>query len=181
MGAAEIEEDGSRWVTLSPRTATPAVLEAMAAFQPLDHPAGAAAARFLNEEAVVNHTMTRTHLLIDRDRVEGFVSLCSGSVRLSRRSIRSLGLRTTIRTMPAVVLTWVARDRDSSVSGQELVETAFGLARESAENIGVAAFVLDPWDERVAEMWRSEPYPFRDSEQRRRGRPPRLWAPLDPS
>jgi hypothetical protein len=169
-----------KWVTVSPETVTPELTEAMAAFQPLDCPAGAAAAHFLNEDAVVNATMTRTHLLIADNRVEGFISLCSGSVELSERSIRSLVLRTTIKTMPAIVLTWVARDRESSITGLELVETAFALARETAETIGVAAFVLDPWDEKVAEIWRNEPYPFRDSEQKRRRKPPRLWAPLDP-
>jgi hypothetical protein len=82
--------------------------------------------------------------------------------------------------MPATVLTWVARHREGSTSGLELVETAFALARESAENIAVAAFVLDPWDEKVAEIWRTDPYPFRDSEQKRTKKPPRLWTPLNP-
>ena len=151
----------------------------MNAFKSLDCPAGKAAAKFLRDEAVVNSVMTRTHLLVADDRVEGFISLCSGSVKLSERSIRSLGIRTTRKTMPAVLLTWVARQRESSTTGLELVETAFALARESAKNIGVAAFVLDPWDEKVADIWRSAPYPFRNSEQKRKGKPPRLWAPLD--
>lgn len=128
----------------------------------------------------MNSAMSRTHLLIGDGQVEGFVSLCSGSVRLSKRSIRSLGLRTTITTMPAIVLTWIARHREGSTTGLELIETASALARESAENIGVAAFVLDPWDERVANVWRNDPYPFRDSEQRPKGKPPRLWTPLEP-
>lgn len=169
-----------RWVRLTSRTTDPALTDAMNAFRPLGFPAGEAAAEFLKNEAVVNSAMTRTHLLVAESRIEGFVSLCSGSVKLSERSIRSLGLRTTIKTMPAIVLTWVARHRASSTTGLELVETAFALARESAHNIGVAAFVLDPWDEKVADVWRSAPYPFRDSEQKRKGKPPRLWAPLDP-
>jgi hypothetical protein len=152
----------------------------MNAFESLDFPAGEAAAEFLRDEAVVNSVMTRTHLLVADNRVEGFISLCSGSVRLSERSVRSLGLRTTRKTMPAILLTWVARHHESSTTGLELVETAFALASESAENIGVAAFVLDPWDEKVADIWRSAPYPFRDSEQKRKGKPPRLWTPLDP-
>jgi hypothetical protein len=153
----------------------------MSAFQSLDCPAGTAAAAFLKHDALVNSAMTRTHLYVSDNRVEGFISLCSGSVRLSERSIRSLGLRTTIKTMPATLMTWVARHRESLITGLELVETAFALARESAENIGVAAFVLDPWDEKVADIWRSDPYPFRDSEQKPKGKPPRLWTPLDPS
>jgi hypothetical protein len=108
----------------------------MNTFQPLDYPAGKAAGEFLSHEALVNSAMTRTHLLVSDNRVEGFISLCSGSVQLSERSIRSLGLRTAIRTMPAVVLTWVARHRESPGRGLELVETAFALARESTEHRG---------------------------------------------
>ncbi|HET8862296.1 MAG TPA: hypothetical protein VFM94_03500 [Solirubrobacterales bacterium] len=175
-----VAQPANRWVRLSRQTATPELIEAINTFEPLDFPAGKAAAGFLKDEAVVNSTMTKTHLLVAENRVEGFISLCSGSVKLSERSIRSLGLRTTIRTMPAIVLTWIARHRGSSTTGLELVETAFGLARESAENVGVAAFVLDPWDAKVADIWRNAPYPFRDSEQKRKGKPPRLWTPLDP-
>lgn len=171
----------TRWVTLTPSTATPELIDLMNSFQALNHPAGEAVSKFLKDEAIVNAPMTRTHLLVSDTRIEGFISLCSGSVRLSERSIRSLGLRTTIKTIPAVVLTWVARHRGSSTSGLDLVETAFALARESSRNIGVAAFVLDPWDGKVAEIWRNEPYPFRDSEQKRRKKPPRLWTPLDPN
>jgi hypothetical protein len=183
-GAQSARTEASRsigqWVRLSHSTASPKLIKAMDAFESLDFPAGDAAASFLKEEAVVNSAMTRTHLLVTDDRVEGFISLCSASVKLSERSIRSLGLRTTIKTMPATLLTWVARHRESSTSGLELVETAFALARESAKNIAVAAFVLDPWDEKVAEIWRKEPYPFRDSEQKRTKKPPRLWTPLNP-
>lgn len=173
-------ESASRWVRLSPRTVSSELINAMNKFESLDSPAGNAATKFLKDEAIVNSVMSRTHLLVADQRVEGFISLCSGSVRLSERSIRSLGLRTTIKTMPAIVLTWVARHREGSATGLELVETAFALARESAENIGVAAFVLDPWDERVATIWRNAPYPFRNSEQKRKGKPPRLWTPLEP-
>ncbi len=169
----------TKWVTLAPDTA-PELADAMQTFQSLDCDAGDAATQFLKDDALVNFAMTRTHLLVSDTRVEGFISLCSGSVQLSARSVRSLGLRTTIRTMPAVVLTWIARHHESSTTGLELIETGFALARESARNVGVAAFVLDPWDERVAEIWRSEPYPFRSSEQKRKRKPPRLWAPLDP-
>lgn len=181
VAAAPTSQASPRWVTLSRVTATAELIEAMDAFQPLDCPAGRAAAEFLSDEALTNSTMTRTHLLATDDRIEGFISLCSGSVQLSERSIRSLGLRTTRKTMPAIVLTWVARHRESPVTGRELVETAFALARESAKNVGVAAFVLDPWDEKVAEIWRNDPYPFRDSEQKRKRKPPRLWTPLDPT
>lgn len=170
----------TRWVTLAADTA-PELADAMQAFQGLDYAAGEAATTFLKDDALVNSAMTRTHLLVSDTRVEGFISLCSGSVQLSARSVRSLGLRTRIRTIPAVVLTWIARHRESSTTGLELIETGFALARESARNVGVAAFVLDPWDERVAELWRSEPYPFRNSEQKRKGKPPRLWVPLDPT
>ena len=122
-----------QWVRLSNNTATSRLVEAIDAFESLDFPAGEAAAGFLEGRSSGELRHDENTSAGDRRRVEGFISLCSGSVKLSERSIRSLGLRTTIRTMPATVLTWVARHREGSTSGLELVETAFALARESAE------------------------------------------------
>jgi len=169
------------WIRYSPETAA-RVADRVDAFEPLDFPAGHAAAKFLKEDALVNAGMTRTHLYVSKDRIEGFFSCCSTSVTLSARSIRSLGLRTEIKTMPAVLVTWVARHGAGSLKGFELLTTAYGLAREATATVAAVALVVDPADDQVAEVWKSEPYNFRESEQgRRRGSTtPRLWTPLDP-
>jgi hypothetical protein len=124
--------------------------------------------------------MTTTHLCISEARVEGFFSCCSASVRLSKRSVASLGLRTEIQVMPAILITWVARHRRSTVTGFELMATAYGLARDASQTVAAAALVLDPKDEEVAEVWKSPPYFFQESEQSRRRAPSRLWLPLHP-
>lgn len=168
-----------RWIQYTPETG-PALADRVAAFEPLDLPAGHRAAKFLKESALVNATMTRTHLCVSEQRIEGFYSCCSGSVRLSGRSIKNLGLRTEIQVMPAILLTWVARHQEGSVTGRELISTAYALAREAADTVAAAALVLDPMDEIVSQVWQKAPYNFRPSEQKRGKHPARLWLPLDP-
>ena len=167
------------WISYSQTTAS-SVDNFVAEFEPLDHPAGHRAAQFLRSDALVNAPMTRTHLCVSEVRLEGFISCCSGSVTLSERSIRSLGLRTQITTMPAILLTWVARHGNGAVPGYELLSTAYALAREATSTIAAVALVVDPADDQVAEVWKGEPYNFRESEQKRGGAPRRLWTPLDP-
>lgn len=169
----------TEWISYSPETAD-RVSDLVADFEPLDVPAGHKAAKFLKGDALVNAGMTRTHLCVSDQRLEGFFSCCSGSVTLSRRSVTSLGLRTEITAMPAVLVTWIARHRQATVSGFELLSTAYAIARAATTTIAAVALVVDPADEQVADLWRGEPYNFRESEQKRRGATRRLWTPLDP-
>lgn len=170
----------TEWIGYTAETAD-SVRELVTDFRPLDFEAGHKAAKFLKEDALVNAGMTRTHLCISDERLEGFISCCSGSVTLSERSILSLGFRTEIKTMPAVLVTWVARHGEGVVPGWELLTTAYALAREATTTIAAVALVVDPADDQVAEVWKGEPYNFRVSDQRRRGkRPKRLWMPLHP-
>ena len=178
----DIESSAStaQWVTLSPSTATPELIEAMSTFRALDYPAGKAATQFLADEAVVNSSMTRTHLLVRDNRVEGFISLCSGSVRLSERSIRSLGLRTTITTMPAIVLTlggssprqlddWTRTDRDR-------IRTRQGIGREHR----CRCFRARPVGREGCRHLAKRAVPFQGFRAEAKKKPPRLWTPLDP-
>lgn len=169
----------TEWIRYSPDTAGP-LIDRVTGFEPLDFPAGHAAAKFLREDALANAGMTRTHLCVSEHRVEGFFSCCSTSVILSTRSVRHLGLRTEIKTMPAVLLTWVARNGSGTVSGLELLTTAYALAREATATVAAVALVVDPADDQVAEVWKGEPYNFRESEQKRRRACNRLWTPLNP-
>jgi hypothetical protein len=79
--------------------------------------------------------------------------------------------------MPAIVLAWIARHRDRSAAGRELMGFALGRARIVARAVGAVALVLDPKDEEVGRLWRAPPYNFRSSSQERR----RLWMPLSPA
>ena len=168
----------TRWIKYTPATA-PKLVDRVEAFEPLDFQAGHAAARFLKESALANSAMSRTHLCVTDQRVEGFYSCCSGSVRLSSRSVKSLGLRTELQTIPAILLTWVARSREGSVSGREIISTAYALAREASHTVAAAALVLDPMDETVSLLWQGAPYGFQLSEQTRGKKPNRLFLPLD--
>jgi hypothetical protein len=182
MPATMSTTGGTEWIGYTTETAG-SVSDLVAGFQPRDLEAGHKAAKFLKEEALVNAGMSRTHLCVSDQRLEGFISCCSGSVTLSERSIRSLGFRTGLKIMPAVLVTWVARHGEGVVPGWELMATAYGLAREATSTIAAVALVVDPADDQVAEVWKGEPYNFRESEHRRgRGAkgPKRLWLPLEP-
>jgi hypothetical protein len=151
----------------------PEIAAAVRRFVPLDHPAGIRAAEFLKEEALPNDPSTRTHLLVRADRVEGFFALSNAVIQLSSADTDEVDVIAR-RELPATLLAWIGRHRNADIPGRDLVATAYGLAREAARNVGSVAFVLDPADERVEEMWLSEPYGFRRS--LRRGR---LWLPLE--
>lgn len=157
--------------------ADPGRRSAIEAFRSLPTPMGEEAARWLREEAVANDGSTRTYALFGESGVEGFVALCASEVLLQRREVRELGLPERSR-QPAILLAWIARAEDSTVTGGELLETAFGIARRAAREVGAAAFVLDPGDEHVAHLWRERG--FRESRPRWADAPRRLWAPLWP-
>lgn len=168
-----------RWVVFDNATATPAIAKAIDEFQPLDNPGGRAAYRWLKDEALPQDGATRTHLLLDEDdgRLLGYFACCADRISLTRKSILTLGLRTSRTTMPAFLLCWIARDRGEDVA-LHLMATAFGLAQEAAKSIGIVAFALDPKDDAVAEVWMQEPYYFQESSTRRKSGPPRLWLPV---
>lgn len=172
-------EPRGNWVVLSETTASAEVQAAINAFEPLEHPGGLEAHRWLKEEALGQDGVTRTHLLIDQDsgRLLGYFACCADRVSLTEKSVLSLGLRTTRTTMPAFLLCWIARDRREDV-GLHLIATAYGMAQETAENVGMVAFALDPLDDAVAAVWMKEPYYFQESTTKRKGGPPRLWLPL---
>lgn len=167
-----------KWIILNDGTATPNVRNAINEFNVLENPGGREASRFLQNEALGQDGLTRTHLLMDEneENLLGFFSCCYDRVRLKKTSILSLGLRTTRTTMPAFLLCWIARSRHHDV-GLDLMANAYGLAQESAENVGLVAFTLDPMDDAVAAIWKSEPYFFQESETVS-GDSRRLWLPV---
>lgn len=148
-------------------------------FHSLSHPAGVEAARWLREDAFDNDPLTRTRVLVSDERVEGFIATCFGSVALTGGGRKRLSVprRLQRQQVPAFILCWVARHRDSLVPGAQLMLTALGLAREAKRNSGLAVFALDPYDERVAKMWQGQPWHFRKA-RAQDGRPPRLYLPL---
>ncbi len=151
------------------------IVAAVEAFESIGTPAGNDAARWLRVDALANDGSTRTWLLLAEGRVEGYVALCAGQVDLAATDVAALGLPPGRPRLPAILLAWIARHRQSSVSGKELIDIAYGIAQRVSRQIGAVAFALDPGDDAVAEIWRAEPYGFRTAS---RGK--RLWLPISP-
>lgn len=168
-----------KWTIFGQQTVTPALTALVDGFEPLENPGGREAARWLKEEALGQDRLTRTHLLLSEaeDKVLGYFSCCYSQVRLTEKNILSLGLRTRRTTVPAFLMCWVARRAEERV-GPDLMATAYGLAQEAGEKIGLVAFVVDPLDEAIASVWRAAPYYFQESDTRiRKDGPARLWLP----
>lgn len=168
---------GREWLAWDETTAhqRPDVVEAVERFASLDVPLGDEAARWLREDALANDGSTRTRLLVAPQRVEGYVALCAGQVMLEARDVASLELPAGRSTQPAILLAWIARHRDSNVSGTDLMDVAFAIARRVSRDVGAVAFCVDPGDEAVARVWRAAPYGFRPAKKGSR-----LWVPLNP-
>ena len=179
---APLETDlRGRWTLLDGEsTADADLMRKVEEFESLSHPAGVESGRWLREDAIDNEPLTRTRVLLTDDRVEGFIATCFGSVILTGGGRRRLSVprRLQRQQVPAFIVCWVARHRDGSIPGAQLMLTALGLAREAKRNSGLAVFALDPYDERVSTMWQEKPWHFRKSRARSDGRPARLYLPL---
>lgn len=181
LETVEFEPIGS-WTLWTPENAErrPDLYDAVRQFEPVDHPAGHEAAEWLQEQALRNDGSTKTYVLEHQDRLQGYFSCCAGTVNLTRQDSKGLHIIHR-RELPAFILAWVARHAESTVPGIHLMLTAYGLARDLAQSMGMVAFALDPRDHAVAKLWEGDPYGFqqcvthRDETPRR---PPRLWLPL---
>jgi hypothetical protein len=113
------------WITL-PRTAAdvPALLRAaIDEFDAGERVAARAAAAWLKTKALHTYDTSRTRLLIAEHGVAGFYSLASAQVELRAKQRRALGLPTDVVTLPATLVTWIAKDavrnrRDGSAAAR---------------------------------------------------------------
>ena len=152
------------------------IAEAVRTFEPIAMPAGHAAAAWLKDEALEQYPGVVTYLQIGNDRLEGFVALQAGSVRLTNSDRRKIGGHSWVggeSTQGATYLRWIARHRDAAVTGESLFAFAVALAVEAGEKIGSVALVLDVHDEAEAQLWQQR-YSFLRENQRDSSR---LWIP----
>lgn len=150
------------------------VTEAVASFEPIDTPAGHAAASWLTSSALEEHPSVATHLLLKNGRVEGFVALAAGSIELTGRKRREANRKPLHGVQPATVIRWMARHKDADPGvGRELLLYATALALEASERLGSIALVLNAYDDATAEHLMHE-YPFLRADKSGRT----LWAPL---
>jgi hypothetical protein len=170
------EDREPTWVTLPGIDLEPSdrLRDALDRFDAGPTPAGAAATAWLRDHALSQHQMSRTRLCIADGRICGYYSLCNSTFEISSRKRRQLlQVETTIRTLPASLVTWLAKDRQVGVDGKLLIRHAVATAREAAAVTASVALVVDPFDDATADMWK-ERFGFRESS----GESDRLWIPL---
>ena len=137
-------------------------------------PAGVAASAWLRDRALTQHEISRTRLYIAGGRISGYYSLCNSSFEISSRKRRSLlRVETTIRTLPASLVTWLAKDQRAGIDGKVLIQHAIATAREATAAAASVALVVDPFDDTTAEIWKNR-FGFRESLEDS----DRLWMPL---
>jgi len=171
---AALADPQKTWITLPPAAAVPPALRAaLDAFDAGERPAAQAATHWLETEAVNAYGTSRTRLLIAEHRIAGFYSLASAQVELRQAHRRSLGITQNISSVPAALVTWIAKDRQSGIDGDELLLHAAGTARRAAALQAATVLVVDAFDDATAAMWRSQ-FGYKSSRDKRR-----LWLPLD--
>jgi len=186
--SSSLEPDGSDesspplvWYSLTPQLLVdhPDIAQKIDEFRALDHPAGKRAEAYLRGEALAGPT-AKVHVLVGPERIEGFIATTFTEVVLERTDISGMGFFDQRTRVPAFYLAWVAKHRDTAVPGSDLVRAAYGLGLEAAALGGLVAFVLDPADDAVAELWMGDPYNFQQSKTKpgSDGVPKKLWTPL---
>jgi hypothetical protein len=175
--AAALTDPTPSWITL-PRLVEEvpdSLLRAIAAFDAGDRPAGRAAAEWLRTKSVATHAISRTRLLIVDHRVGGFYSLASAQVALRSQHRREIGVTQHVVSLPAALVTWIAKDVRSHVDGVDLLRHAAATARKAALHQATALLVVDPFDEETDVLWRTR-FGFRPSSEA--GPLKRLWLPI---
>ena len=176
--STRLRDFGQVWVPWEPDRAfeDERLARAVSEFEPVPCPAGWAAARWLKEDALANHGLTMTYVVLLNMRVEGFYSMCAGEIVVSTRHRRAYGFRHPRQGV--ALLVWLAKSESARLSGKELLAHAFVRARFAARIQGLAGIALDPFDEETASVWRAEPYEFLKSETKLPHGAKRLWRPL---
>jgi hypothetical protein len=158
--------------------ALPELGEAILSFQPVPGPAGESVAEWLAERALGEPQEATVRVRLSHGKVAGVYALCAAQIALSREERAQLG-GVHYRTQPAILLAQFARAAGSPSIGDELLSHAVDTARLALAYIGATVLVVDPFDERTADMWR-ERFGFQDSEQPVPGNPRlrRQWLSL---
>lgn len=167
-----------RWVKWD--SSSPAeVAEKVRVFEPLDTDAGHAATAWLQNEAR-SDVFTVTYLLISAERLEGFITCRVSEATLTWSGIEQLGgTVSTRKVVPAYLLCWCAKHRESLIEGEELLLNAVRLGRE-LRHYGCAVLALDPHDHESGEkVWRRK-HGFRVGvNPAGPEKPARHWLPLE--
>lgn len=145
-------------------------------FRSLDLDAAREAEQWLKERSLSQHPGIATWLVMS-DRLEGFVALRMSEIELHQQQREELGKDRA--RQGAVLITWLARDRDSEIGLRDFLALVVLLAKRVIREVGAVAIAADPFDDDTAKLWRS--IGFRstrtevgpDAEQKKR-----LWWPI---
>jgi hypothetical protein len=143
--------------------ALPELGEAIRSFQPVPGP-GESVAEWLAERALSRPQEATVRVRLSHGRVAGVYALCAAQVALSCEERAQLG-GVHYRTQPAILLAQFARAAGSPGVGDELLSHAVDTTSLALAYIGATVLVVDPFDERTADIWQ-ERFGFQDSEQR---------------
>jgi hypothetical protein len=167
-----------QWVKWNP-SSPDEITEQVLAFEPVDKDAGHAATRWLHDQAR-GDVFTVTYLLVSPQRVEGFITCRVSEATLTWSGIERLGGTTkTRKTVPAYLLCWCAKHRESVIDGEELLLNAVRLGRELRE-YGCAVLALDPHDSESSEKVWQRKHGFRLGDNPAEpDKLARLWLPLE--
>ncbi len=162
---ADLTAGWYRWTPIDAEIAADSkIADAVAAFECLENEAGEAASRWLRDDALASHPATVTSLLIGPGQVLGFVAMGAGTIRLTKRDLRSFMPSSRAGTDHGVaVIQCVGRHRNTSPgTGRLLVEFAIGEALQAAEHTGVVALVIEPPNRASArfftDRWHFQPF-----------------------
>jgi hypothetical protein len=167
------EQDTAVWTLWTPAIATSFahadIAQAVADFEPVDKPAGHAAAAWLRDCSLEEHPVTQTWLRHEDRRLLGFFAACTSEIKLLKRLTDRLpgsGRR------PATEIKWICKHQETDLDGRELFLRAVAVAKQTWGNKEDAAVVVNPYDaatsmflQRKYVLWET---PGED----------RLWAPL---
>lgn len=178
-----MQDQGEYWYRWKPSSAESGVYddiaEAIEAFEPVDHPAGHAAAEWLKNSALDDYPSTATWIAYRKQRVEGYFAMCSGEVLLYGRHRSKWLVRKGRRRehvlhprQPASLITWMCKHKHASITGRTILLHAAYIAMRVGELQGNIALVIDPFDDDTAAFWQ-ERFEFLSS-----ATPNRLWLPL---
>lgn len=174
-------DSGQIWIRWTPEVAEdPTLAAAVADFKAKGgSDAARAATVWLKERSLPNYRTTVTWLMLNEaeDFVEGYYSLASAQVELRTDHRKTLG-PTEYPIQPAALITWIAKDERTTISGKQLLAHAVAIAAKVARLQGVVAIVLDPFDDDTAKIWKAAPYKFKTSMTRSADGQRRLWRHL---
>ncbi len=139
-----------------------------------DGAAARASAGWLRESALHEHGSARTYVWLGGDRLHGFFAISVGTAKLEDEELVRLHARP--RPLPAVLLAQAARNPAGSLAPGAILTGALGVAQRIAQLGGVAALVLDPFDEATSLMWQRRG--FQPTSDKPRGGRQRLWRAL---